>query len=203
VVEDEEAMRGITKRILGEAGFAVLTAANADDALRVCDAHEGRIDLLLTDVVMPQTSGRVLAERLALVRPETKVLFMSGYADEAIVHHGTLAPGTHFISKPFRAGDLTKKVRQVLDDDIGHPEVARAQALEEGASIDERPLDDVLQAIPPEVLARLWKAVVAARYDEVVALIESIRTGDPELATRLRQKADIFDYDGLRRLLRR
>jgi nitrogen-specific signal transduction histidine kinase/ActR/RegA family two-component response regulator len=119
VVEDEEAVRDITKRILCAAGYNVLAAASPNDALLTCNAHQGQVHLLLTDVVMPQMSGRVLAERLVLVRPGIKILYMSGYTDDAIVHHGTLDPGTNFIAKPFSAADLTTKVRAVLDSDIG------------------------------------------------------------------------------------
>jgi PAS domain S-box-containing protein len=121
VVEDEEAVCEIAKRILSMSGYTVLTAVTADAALRLCQAHEGTIHLLLTDVVMPQMGGKVLAERVALARPGIKVLYMSGYTDDAIVHHGTLDPGTHFISKPFSAADLTRKVREVLDSDIADP----------------------------------------------------------------------------------
>jgi two-component system, cell cycle sensor histidine kinase and response regulator CckA len=90
LVEDEEAVRDVAKRILRAAGYTVLTAASPDDALLACKAHPGKIHLLLTDVVMPQMSGRLLAERLALARPGIKVVYMSGYTDDAIVHHGTL-----------------------------------------------------------------------------------------------------------------
>jgi CheY-like chemotaxis protein len=122
VVEDEEAIRNIAKRILHEAGYTVLTAASPDDALMACKAQHGKIHLLLTDVVMPHMGGRVLAETLVVARPEIKVLYMSGYTDDAIVHHGTLDPGTHFIAKPFSAADLTRKVREVLDSDIANPD---------------------------------------------------------------------------------
>jgi len=121
VVEDEEAILNIAERILHEAGYTVLTAASPDDALMACKAQQGKIHLLLTDVVMPQMGGRVLAETLVVARPGIKVLYMSGYTDDAIVHHGTLDPGTHFIAKPFSAADLTRKVRKVLDSDIANP----------------------------------------------------------------------------------
>ena len=110
------------KRILREAGYTVLTAASPDDALMACKAHQGKIHLLLTDVVMPQMGGRVLAETLVVARPGIKVLYMSGYTDDAIVHHGTLDPGTHFIAKPFSAANLARKVREVLDSDIANPD---------------------------------------------------------------------------------
>ncbi len=120
VVEDDEAIRNITSRILGVAGYAVLTAGAADEALRMGESHQGAIHLLLTDVVMPQMGGRVLAERMSALRPGIRVLYMSGYTDDAIAHHGTLAPGSHFIAKPFGATDLTRKVRQVLDGGSAH-----------------------------------------------------------------------------------
>jgi PAS domain S-box-containing protein len=116
VVEDEEAVCNLAKRILGAAGYTVLTAANGGDGLATCERHPEKIHLVLTDVVMPEMSGRVFAERLAKVREGIKVLYMSGYTDNAIAHHGTLDPGTKFIGKPFNAADLARKVREVLDE---------------------------------------------------------------------------------------
>ena len=116
VVEDEEAVMNLAKRILGAAGYTVLTAASGGEALATCARHSGEIHLVLTDVVMPGMSGRVFAERLAKARPGVKVLYMSGYTDKAIAHHGTLDPGTKFIGKPFNSTDLTRKVREVLDE---------------------------------------------------------------------------------------
>ena len=97
------------------AGYTVLTAASGPEALDTSARHDGEIDLLLTDVVMPQMSGRTLARRLLKPRPAIKVLFMSGYTDDAIVHHGVLDEGTNFLGKPFTGTDLTRKVREVLD----------------------------------------------------------------------------------------
>jgi PAS domain S-box-containing protein len=116
LVEDEEAVRRLADRILRSAGYKVLTAAGGSEALLLCEKHDGVIDLLLTDVVMPHMSGRELAERLAKTSPKLKVLYMSGYTDNAIVHHGVLDPGTRFIGKPFAAAELTRKVREVLDE---------------------------------------------------------------------------------------
>jgi CheY-like chemotaxis protein len=202
LVEDEEAVRDVAKRILHEAGYTVLTAASPDDALLACKTQQGKIHLLLTDVVMPQMSGRTLADRLTVARPGIKVLYMSGYADDAILHHGTLAPGTHFIGKPFSAADLTKKVREVLDSDVANPANGHEPALTADAEMKAQPLDrNALRAIPPDVLNRLRQAVIAARYDEIVETIETIRVADPNTATKLRQMADVFDYDGMRALL--
>jgi CheY-like chemotaxis protein len=117
IVEDEEAVRRIAERILRGVGYRVLAAASGGDALVLCEKHDGAIDLLLTDVVMPQMNGRELAERLAPLCPRLRTLYMSGYTDNAITHNGAFAPGTRFIGKPFSAADLTRKVREVLDAD--------------------------------------------------------------------------------------
>jgi len=115
VVEDEEVLRRLTTRILKLGGYKVLEAAHGGDALLVCRDFEGSIDLLVTDVVMPKMSGRKLANHLAEDRPDMKVLFMSGYTDNAIVHQGVLDEGAAFIQKPFTASALMQKVRDVLD----------------------------------------------------------------------------------------
>lgn len=115
VVEDEAAVRRITERILRHAGFNVLAAGGGGDALLLCEKFGTAIDLLLTDVVMPQMSGGEVADRLRRMNPDLKVLYMSGYADDAIAHESILKPGTPFIGKPFSAADLTRKVREVLD----------------------------------------------------------------------------------------
>jgi two-component system, cell cycle sensor histidine kinase and response regulator CckA len=121
VVEDEDAVRRLTERILRTAGYRVLAASNGGEALLLCEKHGDAIDLLLTDVVMPQMGGRDLSERLAKLSPGLRVLFTSGYTDEAIVHHGALDHGTNFIGKPFSAAALTRKVREVLDEPSPSP----------------------------------------------------------------------------------
>ncbi len=115
VVEDEEALRGVAKRSLERAGYKVVTASDGDDALLRASQEAGTIHLLLTDVVMPRMNGKLLALELLKTRPMLKVLFMSGYTDDAIVHHGVLDAGTHFLAKPFTSVDVTRKVREVLD----------------------------------------------------------------------------------------
>jgi PAS domain S-box-containing protein len=116
VAEDEDAVRRAAVRILESAGYRVLVAANGDAAVRLCEQHQDEIRLLLTDVVMPNMSGRELALRVRALIPGLTVLFMSGYADDAIVHHGVLDPGTRFIGKPFSVAELRRKVREVLDE---------------------------------------------------------------------------------------
>ena len=115
LVEDADALREVARRIIQAAGYTVLAAGSGDEAISTSAQHTGDIHLLLTDVVMPRMGGRVLAQELAKTRPALKVLYMSGYTDDAIVHHGVLDPGTHFISKPFAAADLQRKIREVLD----------------------------------------------------------------------------------------
>jgi CheY-like chemotaxis protein len=115
LVEDEEAVCSLVRGVLESRGYDVLKTKGANDALEVGERHKKHIHLLLTDVVMPQMSGRELAEHLAPLHPETKVLYMSGYTDHAVVHHGLLDPGTIFLQKPFTPDALARKVREVLD----------------------------------------------------------------------------------------
>ena len=115
LVEDEEIVRDMTHEILRMSGYHVLESSRGSEALSVCEQHKGPIHLMLTDVVMPQMSGRELAERLMPLRPEMRVLYMSGYTDDAIVHHGVLDEGMAFIEKPFTPNALARKVRESLD----------------------------------------------------------------------------------------
>jgi signal transduction histidine kinase len=119
LVEDEEAVRTMISRVLQGSGYRILEACQGKEAIEVCQKHPGVIHLMVTDVIMPQMSGRELAERLAAVRPEMKVLFMSGYPDKAIVHHGVLDPGTAFLQKPFTLTALETKVREILEAPAG------------------------------------------------------------------------------------
>jgi len=114
VVEDERAVRDLTVRILKQLGYQVLTASSGAEALELSHAHPGHIDLLLTDVVMPNMSGRQLADALLLLRPQTKVLFLSGYTENTVVHHGVLEPGVDFLPKPFSRENLARKLREMF-----------------------------------------------------------------------------------------
>jgi PAS domain S-box-containing protein len=115
VVEDEEQVRTMIVTVLRRQGYDVMVAENAGEALLLCEKHPGKIDLLLTDVVMPQMSGPELSKRLTATRPETKVLCMSGYTDDSIVRHGGLDGCGAFIQKPITPASLTRKLREVLD----------------------------------------------------------------------------------------
>jgi two-component system, cell cycle sensor histidine kinase and response regulator CckA len=114
LVEDDEQLRTLTGGILTRLGYRVLTAPAGAEALRLCEQHSGKIHVLLTDVVMPGMSGRQLAEKILALRPDTRPLFMSGYTDEAIVHHGVLEPGVSFLQKPITPDSLGRKIREVL-----------------------------------------------------------------------------------------
>jgi two-component system cell cycle sensor histidine kinase/response regulator CckA len=115
LVEDEDGVRSLTKQVLERKGYAVLAAGTAGDAMRLCTEHRGEIDLLLTDVVLQNISGRELAEKIQEGSPDVKVLYMSGYTDDAVLHHGVFAAATAFLQKPFTTESLAQKVREVLD----------------------------------------------------------------------------------------
>jgi two-component system cell cycle sensor histidine kinase/response regulator CckA len=115
VVDDEEALRNVAGRILSGAGYQVLAADGGPQALALAAGHDGVIDLLVSDVVMPGMLGKELAEHLVDARPSTRVLFMSGYAQPVLASQGTLDPGVALLEKPFTAGDLLSAVRRRLD----------------------------------------------------------------------------------------
>ncbi|HET8758873.1 MAG TPA: ATP-binding protein [Solirubrobacteraceae bacterium] len=115
LVEDDESVRNLVRTMLESKGYRVLAAAGAEEAERLCSEHDCPVDLLLTDVVMPEVNGRVLAERLSERSPSLRILFMSGYSDEAVYRHGEISPNASFIEKPFTDRTLARKVREVLD----------------------------------------------------------------------------------------
>ncbi len=115
LVEDAASVRMVTRQVLERFGYVVLEAPEGDTAMRLATKHHGPIHLLLTDVVMPGISGRELAQQLAPLRPEMKVLYASGYANDAIIQHGILEPGIAYLQKPFTPETLARRVREVLD----------------------------------------------------------------------------------------
>ncbi|HEX8814854.1 MAG TPA: PAS domain S-box protein [Terriglobales bacterium] len=114
LVEDEESVRQLIRETLEAKGYKVLEAENGDAALEIADRHHMAIDILITDVVMPGMNGREVSSRLCAAHPNTRVLYLSGYAEDAIVHEGVLDPGASFLQKPFTLQTLTRKVREVL-----------------------------------------------------------------------------------------
>jgi PAS domain S-box-containing protein len=115
LVEDEEVVRRLARRALETCGYTVLEAGNGEEAVALSASRAAHIDILITDVVMPKMSGRELVEHLSVTRPGLKILYMSGYTDDAVVHRGVLNEATHFLQKPFTMRALARKIRDVLD----------------------------------------------------------------------------------------
>jgi CheY-like chemotaxis protein len=113
LVEDEESVRQLVRETLESRGYRIYEAENGEEALRIAGAHP-EIDMLITDVVMPGMSGRELSTRIFATHPHTKVLYLSGYTEDAIVHEGVLEAGTAFLQKPFTLQTLARKVREML-----------------------------------------------------------------------------------------
>jgi DNA-binding response OmpR family regulator len=115
VVEDDEAVRSFTRAVLEQEGYVVIEAAGGEEALSEILSRGIKVALLVTDVVMPRMSGRELARKLEDICPEAKILFVSGYAANAIVHHDILDSGLDYMQKPFSSRDFLRKVREILD----------------------------------------------------------------------------------------
>lgn len=115
LVDDDLSVRRFAARVLSSRGYTVLAASSPNEATEIAQQHEGPIDLLLTDIVMPGGTGRALAATLRKSSPGLKVLFMSGYTTEAIVDYGMFEPSVAFIGKPFTAQHLAEKVRETID----------------------------------------------------------------------------------------
>jgi two-component system cell cycle sensor histidine kinase/response regulator CckA len=116
LVEDDALVRGLAVRVLKQQGYRLLEAANGHEALTLVEQYGPEIRLMISDLVMPGISGKILAEQLHLSHPQIKVLFISGYTDDVISHHGILEPGIHFLQKPFLPVKLAQKIREILDD---------------------------------------------------------------------------------------
>ena len=114
-MEDEEAVRSVARKMLEKKGYEVLDARHGKDALLTFQDRGGTIDLLLTDMVMPEMGGRELAERLTAIAPALKVVYMSGYTADAVTRQGFTAPGAAFLQKPFTADSLARAIRSALD----------------------------------------------------------------------------------------
>ncbi|NIN70619.1 MAG: response regulator [Gemmatimonadetes bacterium] len=121
LVEDDTSVRAVVRRTLVSNGYNVVEAGNAGDAVRLAEEYGGVIDFLITDLIMPETSGRDLAQTISALRPGIKVLYMSGYSDNTVLHHGMVSSDMEFIAKPFTQEKLLEKIRQVLATSNGDP----------------------------------------------------------------------------------
>ena len=108
-------MRDLARAVLERSGYAVLTAHDGEEALRLSKGHAGKIHLMITDAIMPGMRGRELAEVMEKLRPQIRILFISGHTDDAAIHQGVLVEGIHFLQKPFTPNTLARKLRTVLD----------------------------------------------------------------------------------------
>ena len=115
LVEDEDGVRALTRCILTGCGYTVLEACEAEQAVEIAEEHPGSLDLLISDVVMPGLGGRMVADRVSELHPDVRVLFVSGYPDDAVVRHGVFQNGVNFLQKPYSPFALANKVREVLD----------------------------------------------------------------------------------------
>ena len=128
IAEDDDEVRALAREVLEGYGYTILEAARPADSLQIAERYAGAINLLLTDVVMPQMSGQQLADRLASLRPEMRVLYVSGYPGEAILQQGRLEAGTQYLPKPIMPAAWATKVREVLDaPGIGHSQAVESQ----------------------------------------------------------------------------
>ena len=119
LVEDDASILKLGEMILSDLGYTVLPTPSPTQAIQLANESTGKIDLLITDVVMPEMNGRELSEQLRTLHPDAKVLFMSGYTANVIAHRGVLEDGVYFIPKPFSKKDMAVKIREALDDAKG------------------------------------------------------------------------------------
>jgi CheY-like chemotaxis protein len=157
LVEDALRVRAVVREILEMIGYHVLEARHGAEAIEISERHQGPIHIMVTDVVMPQMSGRELAQRLAPVRPDMKVLYMSGYTDDAIVRHGVLGAGMAFLSKPFTPDALAAKVREVLE----------TQPANRGASPNGNGVSPAVPGIPAKSSTATPTGTIVQRAEDV------------------------------------
>jgi CheY-like chemotaxis protein len=118
LVDDSAPLRKLTRRLLEDCGYTVLDTGDPAEAIHIAKQHKGPLPLMISDVIMPGLSGPALAEKIAAVRPEAKVLYTSGYADDEVFQHGVVGPNCAFLEKPFTRDDLVRKVRELLDSPL-------------------------------------------------------------------------------------
>jgi response regulator RpfG family c-di-GMP phosphodiesterase len=125
-VEDERALRGLMRRILERTGYVVLEAEHGAQAIERCVSHEGAIDLVVSDIVMPTMGGREMANKLREVRPNSRLLFISGFTDDEVMHQGIIIPGSEYLQKPFSPVSLVAKIGEMLLEPAAGPQAGTA-----------------------------------------------------------------------------
>jgi PAS domain S-box-containing protein len=201
VVEDEEFVRDYACEVLISLGYNTIAAKDPHEAIFLSERHSGVIHLLLTDVVLPVMDGRSLFERLHPERSEMRVLYMSGYTDDAIVHHGVLETGVHFLQKPFSFNSLAKKVGEALgrrDLIMGEDLFSEATASHE---IDEDLAFNSLAELPEELLDQLSRAAVEGNMSRMSEAVERIRERDEAFAAVLRSWLERFRFEKIVRFV--
>jgi CheY-like chemotaxis protein len=203
VVEDEELVRNFACEVLDSLGYVTLAAKDPEEALHISETHDTTIQLLLSDVVLPIMDGRSLFARLQEERPDLRVLYMSGYTDDAIVHHGVLDSSVHFLQKPFSTTSLARKVSEAL----GRPDlvVAETPASESAAQpeVDDASLERRLADLPREMLTDLSRTALEANRQKTAEVVNRIREHDAALASALESWLARFRFDKIVSLLER
>jgi PAS domain S-box-containing protein len=203
VVEDEEFVRNFACEVLESLGYITLAAKDPDEALCISASHEATIHLLLTDVVLPIMDGRSLFARLHEERPEMCVLYMSGYTDDAIVHHGVLDSSVHFLQKPFSTTDLAKKVSEAMGRSALFVAEASPLVVTAAPEIDDASISQRLVALPADLWTELSRAALETNRQKTAEVVSRIRVQDQELAAILESWLSRFRFDKIVSLLER
>ena len=195
VVEDEEFVRSYACEVLDSLGYVTVAAEDPEEAIAISESHSGPIHLLLTDVVLPVMDGRSLFNRLHPQRPQMRVLYMSGYTDEAIVHHGVLDSSVHFIQKPFSVNGLAKKLSEVFGISERTPVQDSSFGGAASTNMDEDEIVKRLSGLPKPLLQELSRAALEANMSRAAKAVERIRELDEALAVPLKSWLDRFRFD--------
>jgi PAS domain S-box-containing protein len=203
VVEDEEFVRDYACEVLNSLGYIVIAARDPKEAVLLTESHSGIIHLLLTDVVLPLMDGKSLFEELHQKRAEMRVLYMSGYADDAIVHHGVLETGVHFLQKPFSVSRLAKKVAEALgrrDLIVAEDSWSQTATFHE---MDEKLIFKGHDELPEELLDQLSRAAIEGNMARMADAVDKIRELDEALANVLGSWLERFHVEKILRFVER
>jgi CheY-like chemotaxis protein len=175
LVEDEDGVRSLVRQVLGGCGYQLLEARHGEEALAISSQHDGPIDLVLTDVVMPRLSGVALAKRLEVLRPQTRVLFMSGFTDSALLRHGVHQGDVDCLLKPFTPEALARKVREVLDASLVTIGPNGHSSSRSGDGMERRTF--ARRTVRGRVILECWKGTVGTGPAFTAILVDISREG--------------------------